>query len=247
VYCPLWGGDFVTFVKQARRHRFFEQVGMFLTPAGLAMDAFYALADWNQRTSEVPLGIYTAAHGYWPEHPQTARHTQWVAQFMEREGELPHVTAPPVFSGTLMVLGRAYPLYNVVYVGFVILLGLALWALLNRTRTGKVVRVAAMDRDMASAVGINVPLVYTCLVATVVLVATLLLWGTATSPFGLLLRAAREKPEWAAFVGIPVHRCRLAAFVVSAAFSGLAGALVVPFGRTATPEMLFWTKSIDLS
>jgi branched-chain amino acid transport system substrate-binding protein len=98
VYCPLWGGDFVTFVKQARRHRFFEQGGMFLTPAGLAMDAFYALADWSQRTSEVPLGIYTAAHGYWPEHPQTPRHTQWVAQFMEREGELPHVTAHDTYA-----------------------------------------------------------------------------------------------------------------------------------------------------
>jgi branched-subunit amino acid ABC-type transport system permease component len=48
-----------------------------------------------------------------------------------------------------------------VYIGFVILLGLALWAFLSRTRLGKVVRAAAMDRDMANAVGINVPLVYT--------------------------------------------------------------------------------------
>jgi branched-chain amino acid transport system permease protein len=71
------------------------------------------------------------------------------------------LSEPPMFSGTLMVLGRPYPLYNVVYIGFVILLGLALWAFLSRTRLGKVVRAAAMDRDMANAVGINVPLVYT--------------------------------------------------------------------------------------
>jgi branched-chain amino acid transport system permease protein len=92
---------------------------------------------------------------------------------------------------------------------------------------------------------LDTDLAFYYLVATVVLVATLLLWGIATSPFGLILRAIREKPERAEFVGIPVHRCRLATFVVSAAFSGLAGALVVPFGRTATPEMLFWTKSVE--
>lgn len=68
---------------------------------------------------------------------------------------------PPMLSGTLVVLGRPYPRYNLVYIGFVILLGLALWAFLNRTRTGKVVRAAAADRDMANAVGINVSLVYT--------------------------------------------------------------------------------------
>jgi branched-chain amino acid transport system permease protein len=68
---------------------------------------------------------------------------------------------PLMLSGTLMVLGRPYPLYNLVYIGFVILLGLVLWTFLTRTRTGKVVRAAAADRDMANAVGINVPLVYT--------------------------------------------------------------------------------------
>jgi len=68
---------------------------------------------------------------------------------------------PPVFSGTLVVLGRPYPLYNVAYIGCVLLIGLALWTFLHRTRTGKVVRAAAADRDMANAVGINVPLVYT--------------------------------------------------------------------------------------
>ena len=62
---------------------------------------------------------------------------------------------------TLMVLGRPYPLYNVAYIGCVLLIGLALWAFLHWTQTGKVVRAAAADRDMANAVGINVPLVYT--------------------------------------------------------------------------------------
>ncbi|MFQ5894076.1 MAG: branched-chain amino acid ABC transporter permease, partial [Nitrospinota bacterium] len=83
------------------------------------------------------------------------------------------------------------------------------------------------------------------LVAAVVLLATLALWAVAASPIGLMLRAIRENPGRAEFVGIAVRRYRLVAFVVSAAFAGLAGALVAPFGRTATPEILFWTKSAE--
>ncbi|MCI0372216.1 MAG: branched-chain amino acid ABC transporter permease [candidate division NC10 bacterium] len=83
------------------------------------------------------------------------------------------------------------------------------------------------------------------LVAVVVLGAALLLWAVVASPFGEALRAIRENPERAEFIGIPVRRYRLAAFVLSAAFAGLAGALVAPFGRTASPELLFWTKSAE--
>lgn len=83
------------------------------------------------------------------------------------------------------------------------------------------------------------------LVAVVVLGAVLVLWAVVASPFGEALRAIRENPERAAFIGIPVRHYRLGAFVLSAAFAGLAGALVAPFGRTASPELLFWTKSAE--
>lgn len=92
VYSPLWGDDFVTFVKQANRHDFFKKVGVFFTPAGLAMDAFYALR------KEVPKGIYTCAHGYWFEHPDTARNKKWVEAFVSKWGEFPHVTAHETYS-----------------------------------------------------------------------------------------------------------------------------------------------------
>jgi branched-chain amino acid transport system permease protein len=109
--------------------------------------------------------------------------------------------------------------------------------------------ILGVPRPPLRLLGLTLPLdtglAFYVLVATVVLLATLFLWGVATSPFGLMLRAIREKPERAEFVGIPVHRYRLAAFVLSAACAGLAGALLVLLGHTATPEMLFWTKSAE--
>jgi branched-chain amino acid transport system permease protein len=115
--------------------------------------------------------------------------------------------------------------------------------------TGGSEGILGVPRPPLQLLGLTLPLetglAFYSLIATIVLLATLILWGVATSPFGLMLRAIREDPERAEFVGIPVHRYRLAAFVLSAAFSGLAGALVAPFGRTATPEMLFWTKSAE--
>src|SRR3712207_5181150 len=48
---------------------------------------------------------------------------------------------------------------GVVVLGAAILIGLALWWLIKRTRFGKIVRAGVDDRDMVSALGINVQLV----------------------------------------------------------------------------------------
>jgi len=68
---------------------------------------------------------------------------------------------PPVLRGSAAVLGRDYPLYNLVYIAVIALIAAGLWILLHHTRVGKVVQAAAADREMASAMGINVPGVYT--------------------------------------------------------------------------------------
>ncbi|MGH7359997.1 MAG: branched-chain amino acid ABC transporter permease [Candidatus Methylomirabilales bacterium] len=68
---------------------------------------------------------------------------------------------PPVLRGSAVVLGRDYPLYNLAYIALITLVAAGLWILLHRARVGKLVRAAAADREMASAMGINVPGVYT--------------------------------------------------------------------------------------
>ncbi len=65
------------------------------------------------------------------------------------------------------------------------------------------------------------------------------------SPFGLVLASIRENATRTEFAGIPVRRYRLAVFVVSAAFAGLAGALEALLESNARPFMAHWTHSAD--
>lgn len=49
---------------------------------------------------------------------------------------------------------------GVVVLGAALLIGLALWLIIKRTRFGKIVRAGVDDREMVSAIGINVNLVF---------------------------------------------------------------------------------------
>ena len=67
---------------------------------------------------------------------------------------------PAFLDGSLSVFDRGFPVYNL----FVIAVGLAvavlLWAVFEKTWWGRIARVTAADREMASAIGINVPRVF---------------------------------------------------------------------------------------
>jgi branched-chain amino acid transport system ATP-binding protein len=63
------------------------------------------------------------------------------------------------------------------------------------------------------------------LIALVVFLAAVLIWRVIRSPFGHVLVAIRENEQRALFVGYPVRRYKLIAFVLSTTALGLAGAL----------------------
>lgn len=72
------------------------------------------------------------------------------------------VDPPALLQGTATLPGGiTYPIYSlfVVTVGLVVVS--ALWLLFNRTRVGKIMRAAALDREMAQALCINTKLVIT--------------------------------------------------------------------------------------
>lgn len=69
------------------------------------------------------------------------------------------------------------------------------------------------------------------------------LWRVTRSPFGLMLRTIRDDPERSAFIGVNTNNYRLMAFVISAFFSGIAGALFTLMETSLSPDILFWTFS----
>ena len=83
-------------------------------------------------------------------------------------------------------------------------------------------------------------------VLVICVVAIYLLWRIVNSPFGRALTAIRENPERADFIGIPVDRYRLYAFVLVGAFSGLAGALIMVNDRSVYPDLAHWTQSTQV-
>lgn len=87
---------------------------------------------------------------------------------------------PAYWLGTIDVFGIPYTVYKFMTVGVALLVGLALFLILNKTRTGKLLLVVIEDREVSSALGINVTLFFT---VTFVIGATLgALGGALTAP-----------------------------------------------------------------
>jgi branched-chain amino acid transport system permease protein len=68
----------------------------------------------------------------------------------------------------------------------------------------------------------------------------------ARSRFGYVLRGARSNEQRMTALGFPVFLYRLAAFVISGTFGGLAGILLANEGAYVSPAMMSWMKSGDL-
>ena len=124
----------------------------------------------------------------------------------------------------MRVGGLIYPGYNLVVIGIGALAAVGLWAGIYRTKFGVMLRATSQDRRMASALGINVGLVYVS--------------AFAIGCFMAGLGGAIIVPSQAAVLGMGVDALILAFVVVVIGGLGslqgaLVGALIVSFVRTA--------------
>jgi branched-chain amino acid transport system permease protein len=77
----------------------------------------------------------------------------------------------------------------------------------------------------------------------VLAVATALMWRIVHSPFGLCLRTVRDNPLKAEALGVGVTRYRWYAFVISAVYAAVGGALLGPPTGNVDPTLAYWTQS----
>lgn len=76
-------------------------------------------------------------------------------------------------------------------------------------------------------------------------VCTVILYGLACSPLGLILQSSGQDATGAAALGFNVTKHKLAAFCISALFSGLAGGMMVFYMGTASVDTVI-SISIDV-
>lgn len=90
----------------------------------------------------------------------------------------------------------------------------------------------------------RLPFFYVCFA---LLIAALLMFARlVNSRFGRALQAARDNEARAKGVGIQPFGPRLAAFALSGAVCGLAGALLTAQAEFVSPDLLRWTRSGEL-
>jgi branched-chain amino acid transport system permease protein len=71
------------------------------------------------------------------------------------------VMPPDLLQGFIPIGPLKYPLYRIFIITFAIMILCGLHQLFSRTRFGTIVRAATVNADMVSALGINVPRIYT--------------------------------------------------------------------------------------
>lgn len=67
----------------------------------------------------------------------------------------------PGLADSIPIMGRNFPTYNLFIIGVGPLVAVGLWAMIERTWWGRIVRASSSDREMASAIGVNVPQLFT--------------------------------------------------------------------------------------
>lgn len=67
---------------------------------------------------------------------------------------------PEALTGSVEIFGAVVPVYRLAVLAAGVLLGAALWYVLERTRLGSIIRAGVADREMTAALGFNIPVIF---------------------------------------------------------------------------------------
>ena len=98
-------------------------------------------------------------------------------------------------------------------------------------------------RNVLPLIDIGQPVTFYYFCLALLVLWTVLCGFIVNSRFGLVLQALRQSERRAVNLGIRPFPFRLAAFVISAVGTGLAGILWANYARFVTPDMAAWSKS----
>jgi len=152
------------------------------------------------------------------------------------------LTLPPFLAHSVLLGPLTYPAYRIALVAAGLALGVALWALVNRTRLGMRIRAGATNRELIGALGVNIALLNTVVFGIGALLAGVA--GALLAPIVSVQVGMGEQVLILAFVAIVIGGLGS----VRGAFAGaLLVGLVDTLGRSYLPGLLAATLPADIA
>lgn len=144
------------------------------------------------------------------------------------------MNVPEALSGSVEILpGIAYPVYRLVIIGVGLLVALALYFIISRTRMGMLVRAGSTNRDMVAVLGVDIGLMFTALFAVGAIFAGLA--GAMAGPLVSVEVGMGEQQLILAFVVVVIGG-------IGSIRGALVGAMLVgvvdTLGRAFIPQLL---------
>lgn len=151
-------------------------------------------------------------------------------------GDPQTIRVPEALGGTVHLLGVPYPRFRLVTLLIGAAIAVGLWYLQNRTRMGAIVRAGVDDAEMVSALGINLPAVFTG-----VFFAGAMLAGLAGVIGGSVLSVYRGADSEILLFGLVVIIIGGMGSLKGAIIGSLAVGLLDSFGKALYPEISYFT------
>jgi branched-chain amino acid transport system permease protein len=154
--------------------------------------------------------------------------------------------APDALRGLLTIGVFRYPLYRAFIIFFAVAIMVLMAILFYRTRFGTIVRAATGDAEMVSALGINVPLMYTLFFGFGTWLAGLA--GVVVAPFLSVFPGLADQVGFDAFVVVVLGGLgSLSGAFVAAILIGLLNSFGIQFLPTVAPLLTFGLMALVLS
>lgn len=151
-------------------------------------------------------------------------------------GDPQTIRVPEALGGTVHLLGVPYPRFRLVTLLIGAAIAVGLWYLQNRTRMGAIVRAGVDDAEMVSALGINLPAVFTG-----VFFVGAMLAGLAGVIGGSVLSVYRGADSEILLFGLVVIIIGGMGSLKGAIIGSLAVGLLDSFGKALYPEISYFT------
>jgi len=156
-------------------------------------------------------------------------------------GDPINVATPPSLAGFVRTSVVVFPLYRLAVIIIAVIIAVALWMLLDRTRLGAMIRAGVDDPDMARVVGIRVSQLFTIVFAL----------GAGLAAFAGIIGA----PILSVYPGLDQDMLPLALVVVILGGSGsllgsFVGSIIVGFiynfGQALFPELAYFVLFLPM-